>query len=339
MSELARTDNAGQLAPVQDYSGGILAVIERAARDSSVDIDKMERLLEMQERVNARNAKQAYDAALADMQPELPVISERGRILNRNSEVQSTYAYWEDVNEHIRPILHRYGFALSFKTGRNGDMISVTGILSHKDGHREETTMDLPADNSGSKNAVQAVASSTSYGKRYTAFALLNITTKGEDDDGRSATDRRSDGEPMPRAKLDGKYTSKSKLQAALREFVFKLMQAESAEAVALLEAEYADAIKQCQRDLPVWWNGDGTQEKRGVRGQIADRYDALTESMVDIVIGSMKECESLASLKAWVARNGDAIDALDDAERRQFEQAYDQFEAGSQQVAAMTAG
>jgi len=47
--------------------------------------------------------------------------------------------------------------------------------------------MTLPLDNSGSKNAVQAVGSSVSYGKRYVMAALLNITTRGEDDDGNAA--------------------------------------------------------------------------------------------------------------------------------------------------------
>ena len=47
--------------------------------------------------------------------------------------------------------------------------------------------MVLVHDSTGSKNAVQAVGSSTSYGKRYTAMALLNITTGGEDDDGTAA--------------------------------------------------------------------------------------------------------------------------------------------------------
>ncbi len=79
------------------------------------------------------------------------------------------------------------GFALRFRVQRTDDQISVTGILSHRDGHNEETTLSLPSDGSGSKNAVQAVGSSTSYGKRYTAFALLNITSTGEDDDGNKA--------------------------------------------------------------------------------------------------------------------------------------------------------
>jgi hypothetical protein len=166
--------------------GDILSVIARAAADPNVDIDKLERLLEMQERVIARNARAAYYDALAAMQPNLPVVSERGGIKDRSGNIQSTYALWEDVNEAIRPILAEHGFALSFKVRRTDNEIITTGVLSHREGHREETELALPTDTSGSKNAVQAVGSSTSYGKRYTAFALLNITSTGEDDDGQA---------------------------------------------------------------------------------------------------------------------------------------------------------
>ena len=176
-----------QAPVVADYDSGLLEVIARAARDPSVDIDKMERLIAMQERVQARQATIAFNSALAEMQPNLPVISERGGIKDRAGNVQSTYALWEDVNEAIRPLLAEHGFALRFRVERGQDQISVTGILSHREGQSEETTLTLPTDTSGSKNAVQAVGSSTSYGKRYTAFALLNITSTGEDDDGRKA--------------------------------------------------------------------------------------------------------------------------------------------------------
>src|SRR6185503_15653016 len=81
-----------------------------------------------------------------------------------------------------------HGFALSFRTGSAPDgKLTVTGILSHRAGHQEETTLALMHDSTGSKNSVQAVGSSISYGKRYTAGALLNITSRGEDDDGKLA--------------------------------------------------------------------------------------------------------------------------------------------------------
>jgi hypothetical protein len=188
---LVATPSSRQAVSTEGFDpsrGDIFSIVARAAADPNVDIDKLERLLEMQERVHARNARTAYYAALAEMQPSLPVIEERGAIsTDRGKTVQSTYALWEDVNEAIRPILAVHGFSLTFKVRRSENEITTTGILSHREGHSEETELALPTDTSGSKNAVQAVGSSTSYGKRYTAFALLNLTTTGEDDDGDKA--------------------------------------------------------------------------------------------------------------------------------------------------------
>ena len=186
MSNLTRIESGTQVAATSE-SVTILQIIQQVAMSPDADIDKMERLMVMHQNMQALQAKQKYDEALAEMQEELPVIGERGGIKDRNGRVQSTYALWEDINEMIRPVLARHGFAISFRTPRNERGIEVEGVLSHRAGHREMTSLVLPADTSGSKNGVQAVASSVSYGKRYTAGALLNFTTTGEDDDGNSA--------------------------------------------------------------------------------------------------------------------------------------------------------
>lgn len=165
-----------------------LQVIERAASNRDVDVLKLEKLLEMQERILARNAKTAFDAAMARMAPELPTIEKRGEIRVRG-HVQSTYPLWEDIDKAIRPLLSKHGFTLSFRTGTESNHLTVTGVVSHTEGHSEETTIYLPHDQSGSKNAVQAVGSSITYGKRYTASALLNLIFEGDslDDDGEGA--------------------------------------------------------------------------------------------------------------------------------------------------------
>jgi len=161
----------------KDESASMMAIISRAASDPAVDIDKLERLMAMKERMDANKAKMAFDESMSIMQPEIPSIGERGNAANRY-----TYALWEDMNAAIKPVLAKHGFSLTFRT-EFSDGIAVTGVLSHKAGHREETTIKLPADKSGNKPDVQAVASSVSYGKRYTAGALLNLTSHGEDDD------------------------------------------------------------------------------------------------------------------------------------------------------------
>lgn len=174
-------ETALQEAAPRDEATAIIQVIERAAMNPDVDIDKMERLLQMQERVMERQAGMDYNAAMAAMQTEMPSIAERGKTNN------GKYATLEDIVDTVRPIMQKHGLAVSFRVKTMDRGIEVTGVLMHRGGYREETTMMLPADTSGNKNAVQAFGSSVSYGKRYVLCALLNITTRGEDDDGNSA--------------------------------------------------------------------------------------------------------------------------------------------------------
>jgi hypothetical protein len=184
-------------APViaMDSTARLMQAMAVAAADPKCNVQKMQTLKEMYESMENRIAKIGFDNALAQMQVELPEIDRKGRITIRRKdpktgertgpiEQSTSYARWEDISDVIKPILFKYGFSLSFRTGFDeAGRVKVTGILA-RGGHREETTMILQHDATGSKNPVQAVGSSTSYGKRYTACALLNITSRGEDDDG-----------------------------------------------------------------------------------------------------------------------------------------------------------
>jgi hypothetical protein len=174
--------NADQLPSAQPDSTTVLSIISKAASDPTVDIEKLERLMQLHERMQARNAQEQFNAAMAEMQCEIPTIAERAK-----GHGTIRYATLEDISDVVKPIMKAHGFAISFKVEHAQAGLSVTGILMHRAGHREETTMLLPLDTSGSKNAVQAVGSTTSYGKRYVMCALLNITTRGEDDDAYSA--------------------------------------------------------------------------------------------------------------------------------------------------------
>lgn len=166
-------------------SEAIIEAISRGAADPGVSLERLERLLTFQQQFIEREARTAYFVALAKMQTELPVIAERGGIKDRAGNVMTRYALWEDIVGVITPVLSRHGFGIRFRTGNGDGSVVVTGILSHEAGHWEETSLALPIDSSGAKNAVQAIGSSTSYGKRYTAAALLNLRFgESEDDDG-----------------------------------------------------------------------------------------------------------------------------------------------------------
>lgn len=194
MSEQQLTVKQESLPAVSSETQAIMMMIERVVLNPEADMDKLDKMLDMQERILNRNAKQSFTADLAAMQAELPLVSKAGEGHNR-----ARYAKLEDINEAIRPTLQKYGFAVTFRVKQSDKSATVTAILSHKLGHSEETDLVLPLDASGSKNAVQAVGSTVSYGKRYALCALLNIST-GDDTDGNIHKQQKQ--EAAPREKL-----------------------------------------------------------------------------------------------------------------------------------------
>ena len=178
MTTKAKKDETMELQPIDEAP--VVSMFERLARDPEVDVEKMERLIAMQRDVAAQQAKMAYTQAFAEMQGELPEIPKIGK------SNTGRYAKFEHIQRAVRPILERHGFALSFRYPK-GDGVGVTAVLSHVEGHSEETTMFAPADTSGNKTGIHAMASTSSYLKRYTAAALLNIVAVDEDDDGASS--------------------------------------------------------------------------------------------------------------------------------------------------------
>lgn len=180
----------GQLAKVEGQAvahtdgvnepANLMSAIMQAAMRPEVDPEKMERMLAMYERMDERRAKIEFDNALAQMLPRLPEIGKRGTAENSGKKLYS-YAKWEDINRAIKPILSEHGFALTFRTDVHEKGVLVTGVLS-RGGHSRETSLLVPFESSGAKNDTQARGSSTSYGKRYTASALLNLVTSDEPD-------------------------------------------------------------------------------------------------------------------------------------------------------------
>ncbi len=185
---MSRTGNGvvqTSLVPVEEPPnvGGITSMIERLAARPDFDVAKLEKLIDMQERVLKHQAEAAFNVAFTRMSPEIPTIIERART------DKTTYAPLEDIIEVIRPIYSRHGFSLGFRTEWPSEKtVKVIGVLTHTDGHARHSEFVSLADQTGSKNAIQALASTVSYGKRYVTKDLFCIVTRHEDDDGEDTT-------------------------------------------------------------------------------------------------------------------------------------------------------
>lgn len=170
----------------QPDATGLALIVERLAANPTVDVAKLEKIIELQERMLKHQAVASFTAAFSKMQPEIPIIDEHGRIEVRGS-VRSTYAPLEDIHEVIKPILARHGFAIRHRTewpAEKPNIIRIVGILGHEHGHSEESVFEAPMDKSEFRSDIQSMGSTVSYGRRYTTLDLLNIATRKADKDG-----------------------------------------------------------------------------------------------------------------------------------------------------------
>jgi len=156
-----------------------LAMLNRAM-ETGASMEVLEKFMSLHERWEAGNARKAFDTAISEAKAEIPPI-----VKNAKGHNDKRYANFAAIAGVVDPILSKHGLSYRFRTAQT-DKISVTCVLSHRDGHSEETTLAGPADNSGSKNAIQAIGSTLTYLQRYSLIQALGLAAT-EDDDGRAA--------------------------------------------------------------------------------------------------------------------------------------------------------
>lgn len=149
----------------------LASAVERGA-----DMATIERLAALADRFEAAHARKAFDAAVASAKAEIPVITKNAK--GHNSK---TYADFAAIARVVDPIISKHGLSYRFRTVQTSG-ISVTCVLSHKDGHSEETTLNGPPDASGGKNAIQAIGSTLTYLQRYSLVQALGLAASDDDD-------------------------------------------------------------------------------------------------------------------------------------------------------------
>jgi hypothetical protein len=98
------------------------------------------------------------------------------------------FATWEDVDDVVRPIMHRHGFSVTFSSDNKNEMgITWTATHRHVAGHSEQNSMILPLDTGPGRSPIQAAGSTNSYAKRYLVEDFYNIVREKADDDGHAA--------------------------------------------------------------------------------------------------------------------------------------------------------
>ncbi|UKH48578.1 hypothetical protein [Vibrio phage vB_ValP_FGH] len=183
-SELVTQDQT--IHPVAVQQERHMKLMELALQNKA-DIASIEKLVQLQNDFEAKEARKAFFAALSRFQSQLPVIEKKGlaSFEHRNGGGQTSYSYakLEDIAKAVKPLLVENGLSYRYEQRHDQQMITVVCIVTHEDGHEERTEMSGFADQSGKKNPIQQIASTVSYLRRYTMTGALGITVSDEDND------------------------------------------------------------------------------------------------------------------------------------------------------------
>lgn len=150
-----------------------------SAMEKGIDADQLSKLMDLQERHEAKEAKREFENAMADFQAKCPTIAKSKRADRYN------YAPLDTVLRTIRPHMERCGLSVRFSTFMTGDsVITAVCTVSHRSGHSETSEFAATIDSQMKVNNTQKIGSANSYAKRYALMNALNLVGSDEDDDG-----------------------------------------------------------------------------------------------------------------------------------------------------------
>jgi hypothetical protein len=157
----------------------------RIAVSQGADIDKLEKLMALQERWEKNEARKAFVQAMNKFKANPPTITKNHDV--SFGETHYRHATLDHVCDEVTKGLSAVGITHAWKVTQDKEsFITVICVLTHELGHSEETQLIGAPDKSGSKNSIQAIGSTVTYLQRYTLFAACGLAAKN-DDDGRGA--------------------------------------------------------------------------------------------------------------------------------------------------------
>jgi hypothetical protein len=174
------------------------------AVEQGADLDRLQKLMDLQDRWEAAQARKAFAAAVAGFKADPPKLTKNKHVRFTTSKGVTEYdhATHDEVCDKISKALAAHGLSHRWNVEQVEGRIRVTCYLTHVAGHSESVQMTSNPDDSGGKNGIQGIASAVTYLQRYTLLAITGMSTgdANEDDDGRGTG---GDDKPVPTAPDD----------------------------------------------------------------------------------------------------------------------------------------
>ena len=182
--------------PVQPLATMTPMEMISAAVSQGQGIELVSRLMDLQDRVEAKEAQKAFTQAMSRVQSKMRQVNTDAS----NPQTHSKYATYAAIDAALRPIYSEEGFSLSFDSGETAtpETIRVLCHVAHSGGHTKTYHIDMPSDGKGAKGndvmtKTHASGAAMSYGMRYLLKMIFNVAVGEYDNDGNGAgaTDER----------------------------------------------------------------------------------------------------------------------------------------------------
>lgn len=168
-----------------------LAIFAEEMR-KGMTIEKMQEMRSFVEWWEKREAEKAFNADMTKFRQESITILKNAHVKFKNRTggwTEYDHETLDLVVEIVSPFLGKHGFSHRWERCPAPEKeIGVKCIITHAMGHRIETDLSGPPDESGGKNTIQGIASTVHYLERYTFLMLTGLAAKGKDTDGRTPT-------------------------------------------------------------------------------------------------------------------------------------------------------
>jgi len=160
-----------------------LLILQQAV-DKGASVEQLTVLMGLAERWEVNQDKKRFREAMTTFSKSQPKIDKNQHVkfTTQKGVTEYDHATLDNVTEQIVAGLSAVGVTHAFRITQQGT-ISVTCVLS-LGVYSEDTTLTAAADESGGKNSIQAVISTTTYLRRHTLLAATGTATGMSDDDG-----------------------------------------------------------------------------------------------------------------------------------------------------------
>lgn len=161
------------------------------AINKGADVETLERLMALREKINAEKAREAFVEALASFQEECPKLEKTKVVNNKDGTERYRYAPLDSILDAIKDHLKKHDLSYSWNMKNEESLIAATAKITHKLGHSETSEFSIPIDASAYMTAPQKYASSQTFAKRYALCNALGIYTAEEDTDATDVNDEK----------------------------------------------------------------------------------------------------------------------------------------------------